>query len=212
MPEAAYNGEVTYLGKRGRLGLDQVIEQILAQPATATFLARKVATNFISPKPSDETVSRIADAFRTSGYDVTALMRAALTSQELAAPATYRSLVKSPVEFMVSAALALRAGVKESAQLMSDYGDAAGQSLFQPPNVAGWPQNGRWISPNMLLARFNFVSQLLDAVPSLPSAQDAVQLHLDGVLGESTARRLDRAASDRERWLVILSSPEFNLK
>jgi hypothetical protein len=64
----------------------------------------------------------------------------------------------------------------------------------------------------MMLARFNFVSDLLDAVPSLPSARGADRVQLDGVLSDSTRRRLEKAGSDRESWLVILTSPEFSLK
>jgi uncharacterized protein (DUF1800 family) len=211
-PDAAYTGEVSYLGKRGRLQLDDIVDQIVQQPATARFLARKVATQFISNRPDDRTVSEIAESFSRSGYDVKTLMRAAFMSPEFSAPASYRSLVKSPVDFMVSAARALRIAPEDGAELVVGFGDATGQSLFQPPNVAGWPPNGAWISPGMLLARFNFVGQLLDAAPELPAAGEAAQLHLDGVLGEATGRRLAGAASDRERWLVVLTSPEFNLK
>lgn len=211
-PELAYNGEVTYLKKRGKLGLDGVVDQILAQPATAAFLAHKVAAQFISPAPAEETVRELANRFRSSGYDFRALMQAALTSPEFVAADSYRSLVKSPVELMVSAALALGAGAKESAELMVGYTDPAGQSLFQPPNVAGWPLNGSWISPSMMLARFNFVGELLNAVPGLPPASDAEKQHLDGVLSDPTRHRLANATSDRERWLVVLTSPEFNLK
>jgi uncharacterized protein (DUF1800 family) len=210
--EMAYGGEVTYLKKRARLGLDGVIDQILAQPTAATFLTRKVAAHFISPVPDKLSVRSMADGFRASAYDVKALVRAVLTSPQFSAPASYRSLVKSPLEFMVGAAIAVGGGARESAELIVNYGDPTGESPFQPPTVAGWPQNSAWISPSMMLARFNFVSELLDAVHNLPSARDAERIQLDGVLSDSTRRRLDKAGSDRERWLVILTSPEFSLK
>ena len=211
-PEKAYDGKVAYLGKKGRLQLSDVIKGILAQPVTGTFLARKVAAHFISPKPSDETIRQLAGTFRSTGYDVRALVRAALLSPEFVAAGSYRSLVKSPVEFMLSAALAVGASAQDAAELIAGYGYASGQSLFEPPNVAGWPGNERWISPSMVLARFNFVSELLDRVGEPPSASGAEELHLDGVVSDSTARRLSQTRSDRERWLVILTSPEFNLK
>jgi uncharacterized protein (DUF1800 family) len=210
--EMAYQGEVRYLGRRGRLGLAGVVDQILAQPAASSFLSRKVAAQFIAPAPREDTVRAIAGKFRGANHDFKALMRAALTSSEFLDPHSYRSLVRSPVEFMVGAAAALGAPARESVELMTNYGEAAGELLFQPPNVAGWPGNARWISPSMMLARFNFINELLDAVPSLPPALDAARLYLDGVLGDTTAWRLAEAVSDRERWLVILTSPEFNLK
>jgi uncharacterized protein (DUF1800 family) len=210
--EMAYDGETRYLKRRGRLSLEGVIGQILAHPATAKFLTRKAAAQFVSPSPGEDSVRQIASRFRESDYDCRELMRAVFTSPEFGAQASYRALVKSPVEFMVSASRALGAGAKESIELAVNYGDGMGESLFEPPNVAGWPPNGGWISPSRMLARFNFVSELLDAVPSLPPARGAEQLHLDGVLSNATAHRLARADSDRERWLVILTSPEFNLK
>jgi uncharacterized protein (DUF1800 family) len=210
--EAAYDGEVTYLRRTGRFGLEAVVDRILAQPAATSFLSRKLASHFISPAPAEATVREIANAFRASDYDCKALMRAVLNSPEFGAGNTYRSLVKSPVEFMVGAAMAVGAEPKKAAEVIVNYGDATGQSLFQPPNVSGWPANGRWVSPSTMLARFNFVSELLDAVATLPTAHNAEHIHLDGVLGSAIASRLARASSDKERWMVILTSPEFNLK
>jgi uncharacterized protein (DUF1800 family) len=210
----AHDGVVTFLGRTGRLQLKDVIDQILAQPITAGYIARRVAIHFISPKPAGETVSQIADAYRSSDYDTRALMRAVFMSPEFSAPSSYRSLVRSPVEFMVAALLALQIPVQPAADMIIGYGDPAGQSLFQPPNVAGWPPNARWISPGMLLARFNFVSDLTsgDSLPTPPASHGAEAVHLDGVLGDGTSRRLAAAHGDRERWLAILSAPEFQLK
>src|SRR5262249_35414202 len=105
-PQAAYGRKVTFLARTARLGLDQVIAQILAQPATAPFIVRKLWRQFLSPAPAADAVRRLAGAFRTTGYDVRALMRALLKSPESVAPDSYRALVRSPVEFMVAAALA----------------------------------------------------------------------------------------------------------
>lgn len=208
----AYPGEVSLLGRRGRLNLDAVIARILDRPETARFVARKVAVHFISAKPSETTVTQLADVFRGSGYDVRVLLRAAFNSAEFGHAASYRSLVRSPLEFMVSAAAAVGARRPEATQLIVDSGDATGETLFQPPNVAGWPPNARWISSGTVLGRLNFVSDLLDAVDALPPLGDAVQFHLDGVTSAATANRLSQARSDRERWLAVLASPEFNLK
>jgi uncharacterized protein (DUF1800 family) len=211
-PGAAYGRKVTFLGRTGRLGLDQVIDQILAQPATAPFIVRKLWRYFLSPAPAADAVRRLAGSFRMAGYDVRALVRSLLKSPEAVAPDSYRALVRSPVEFMVAAALALVAEPEAAAGLIADYSEPAGQALFQPPNVGGWPGGAGWISPAEMLARFNFVSALLDQVATPPPAAHAADLHLDGVLSASTAQRLRAADSDRQRWLVVLTSPEFNLK
>src|SRR5690348_5825770 len=108
-PRRAYNGPVTYLGKTGPLDAQGVIDRILAQPATAAFIATKLASHFVTARPSQSYVNSLADTFRRSKYDMKTLMRDIFTSAEFSAGASYRSLVKSPVEFMVHTARALGA-------------------------------------------------------------------------------------------------------
>lgn len=207
-----FPSNVTFLGRSGRLDLKAIVGQVLSHPDTAPFIARKVAVHFVSSNPAPETISELAGAYRRSGYDTRALLRAAFMSREFSAPQSYRSLVKSPVEFMAGAAMAVGLPVKDSVDLMVGYGDATGEVLFSPPNVAGWPPNRGWISPATVLARLNFVGQLLSSVDPLPAAGDATNLHLDGVLGPSTQRRLAAATTEKEHWLALLASPEFQLK
>ena len=57
------------------------------------------------------------------------------------------------------------------------------------------------------------MSSLLDSVKAaLPSAKDAHRQHLDGVLSPQTAAALNQATDDHNRWLLVLASPEFQLK
>ena len=63
-----------------------------------------------------------------------------------------------------------------------------------------------------MLARVNFVTGLLNAIKPLPSAADAHRQQLDGVLSPQTAAALNQASDDRTRWLLVLASPEFQLK
>jgi uncharacterized protein (DUF1800 family) len=88
-----------------------------------------------------------------------------------------------------------------------------GQSLFDPPDVNGWPNNESWISSNTVVERVNFATAALAQVRgTLPSAGDAVHQHLDGVLSRQTSTFLEQAADDRARWFITLASPEFQLK
>jgi hypothetical protein len=45
---------------------------------------------------------------------------------------------------------------------------AAGQVLFEPPNVAGWPGGDDWVSTTALLSRYNFAAAAArDAYPAV---------------------------------------------
>ena len=71
---------------------------------------------------------------------------------------------------------------------------------------------GASLAPATVLARLNFVGQLLNGIEALPSAAEVPHLQLDGVLGKSTQQRLSEAGTDRDRWLALLAGPEFQLK
>jgi uncharacterized protein (DUF1800 family) len=88
-----------------------------------------------------------------------------------------------------------------------------GQSLFDPPDVNGWPNNESWISSNTVVERVNFVTgALAQARGTLPPSSDAIHRQLDGVLSPQTAGLLNQAADERGRWFILLASPEFQLK
>ena len=210
-PKRAYKGTVTFLGKSGSLDTQGVIDRILAQPATAPFIASKVVEHFVTTRPVKSYITRLGDAFRQSKYDVKTLMRAVLTSPEFTADASYRALLKSPTEFMVNGARAL--GATNLGKLIVAAGSGMGQGLFDPPDVGGWPNNAAWISSNTVVERVNFVTvALAQSKASLPSSRDAAQQHLDGVLSPQTAKLLTQAPDERSRWFVTLASPEFQLK
>jgi len=208
----AYRGRsITYLGKTGSLDTQGVIDRILAQPATASLIATKVALHFITGRPSTSFVNGLADTFRRSKYDVKTLMHAVFTSPEFTADTNYRALVKSPIEFMLGASRAL--GTNSLGRLIAGAGSGMGQTLFDPPDVNGWPNNESWISSNTVVERVNFVTAAMtQSKAGPPSASEAVHLQLDGVLSSQTAAFLNQAADDRARWFITLASPEFQLK
>lgn len=207
----AFKGNIAYLGKNGPLDTQGVIDRILAQPATAQFISAKVAQHFVAAVPDVSYVTRLADAFRRSKYDMKTLMRAVLTSPEFSAAQSYRTLVKSPTEFMVHSARAL--GATNLSKVIAAAGSGMGQTLFDPPDVGGWPNNESWISSNTVVERVNFVTAALSQVKdALPPASDAPHRQLDGVLSPQTATLLNQATDDRARWFITLASPEFQLK
>ena len=139
------------------------------------------------------------------------LMRSVFTSDEFLAAGAYRALVKSPTEFMVQAARAL--GPPSSSKLIVASGSGMGQTLFDPPDVGGWPNNEAWISSNTVIERVNFVTG------ALAQAKVAAVVVRRGHSISSTAssvRRRHRCSAarptSRTRWFVALASPEFQLK
>jgi uncharacterized protein (DUF1800 family) len=210
VPSRAYRGgAVRLLGKTDTYDAQKVVDRILAQPATASFIARKMALHFVSAQVDDSYVKRLGERFRASRYDMRTLMREVLTSPEFVADRNYRALVKSPTEFMVHTLRAIDA--PHLTKLAVQAAPSMGQVLFDPPDVGGWPNNEAWISSNAMVARVNFISAALTQAGALPPGTDAPR-HVDTVLSPATANLLNGAADDRMRWLLTLASPEFQLK
>ena len=203
-------GPLTFLGKTATFDTAGIVDQILAQDVTATYLAREVARFFVSPGATDQYVARLADTFRRSRYDMKSLMRTVFTSPEFTNPDAFRVLIKSPTEYMIGTAKAL--GATNLSRTMAGFGPALGQNLFDPPSVAGWGDNASWISSNTMLQRANFASNVLSSLRTLPSAARAHDRLLDGVLGPGTVQELNSTRDDRSRWFAVFASPEFQLK
>jgi uncharacterized protein (DUF1800 family) len=211
VPQRAYRGPaLTFLGATKSWDTEAVIDRILEQDSVAPFVAGKVLRRFVGPNVDDATVARVAARFRASGYDVRSLMGDVLMAPEFVSEAAYRSLVRSPIELMVSAAKALNAPALS--RLIVTSGPGFGQVLFDPPSVGGWTDGAGWVSSNGMLGRINFATLAVQETRSLPSSADAPAVYLDSTVGPQTAAILSTETEDRSRWIAILSSPEAQLK
>ena len=200
----------TILGRTGNLGPDDVVDVLLSRPECAPFVTRRAMTFFATPAPSTSDVAAVATQFRRSGYDMRTLMRAIFRSEAFTAPSGYRSLLRSPADYMVATMRVLRR--PQLARLA--VGAAAGmdQVLYDPPDVGGWPANAGWVSSSALLARLNFATAALAQTPMLADPAEAVDTQLDGVLSGATSAAYHGAASRPDRWFALLAGPEFQLK
>ena len=210
-PQRGYRGApLTFLGETKAWSTDAVLDSILRQDATAPFMVRRLLTHFVMPTPSDAYVARLAAGYRRGRYETKTLLRDIMLSAEFTAPDAYRALIKSPTELMIHTAKAL--GDRTLTRLIAGQGQGMGQTLFDPPSVGGWPENESWVSSNTMLARANFVTSAVQAVRKLPSAANAHNTQIDGVMSAQTLKLLNEAMDDRRRWIVLLASPEFQLK
>ena len=162
-------GGKTVLGKAVQTGED-VLNQLLAQPACAKFLVEKLWREFVSPTPNSAAVQRIASRFRDSNYDIATALTALLAEPAVLSPDNEAALVKSPIELLVGTARRFGVLVNDATPLMLAAA-SMGQILFAPPNVKGWQIGTAWIDANTLLARKQAIARLFGfADPSRPNA------------------------------------------
>jgi len=108
-------GSKTVLGRKIRgKGMAQgeaVLDLLAAHPSTARFVSTKLARRFVGDDPPEALVQRMAASFLESDGDIRTVLRTLFASPQFWAPATLRAKVKTPFEFVVSAARATGASV-----------------------------------------------------------------------------------------------------
>ena len=75
-PRIHDSGEKTVLGRKGNFRGEDVLDILLAQPATAQYVAARLWREFVSPQPDPAQLERVARVFRASGYDIRSALRA----------------------------------------------------------------------------------------------------------------------------------------
>ena len=154
-------GEKTVLGHSGPLGGQDVLDIILAQPATANFVACKLYRFLVRDDLSSQFQEQLGDLLRSNNYEIAPFLRTVFLSRDFYSPDSVGTHIKGPVELIVSTYR--RLGLKATPG-MPDFNSTStdlGQALLNPPTVAGWGQGRAWITPGSLLARGNFARALL---------------------------------------------------
>jgi uncharacterized protein (DUF1800 family) len=163
-PKIHDDGDKIVLGQMRDFDGDQVLDILLAQPETATFITTELWREFISEAPDPVQIAAIVERFRASHYDIRTALRALFLSDAFWDERNRGVLVKSPAEFVVSAVREFNIGyADQDANALAAQVRNFGENLFYPPNVKGWPGGENWINSSTLLARKQFVEQLFRA-------------------------------------------------
>jgi uncharacterized protein (DUF1800 family) len=133
---------------------------LATRPATAHFLARKLAVRFVGDDPPQALVDRMAKSYLSSGGDISAVLNTLFHSPELWATGAFRAKVKTPIEFVVSAARASNAKTDNLQPLVNALREM-GMPLYGsvPPTGYNW-QSSTWVSTGALVNRMNFALRL----------------------------------------------------
>jgi len=220
--------EKTIFGQRGAFTPDEGVALVLAQPAAARHVARRLVAEFIASEPAPELVEEAAARLIRLDWNIGDLVRELLLSRAFFAAETRYERIAGPVELALRAVRRLDSNVpaKEIAQATTNMG----QRLFFPPSVKGWDGGGVWINAGTWTARHNSLAQLVEkhadleqALGTPRSARAAAGVAIEALLPglaepafnaalESEVRREDSPEEAlRLAAALIVTSPEYQL-
>lgn len=154
-------GEKTILGKiypaeGGYQEGVQVLQQLAAHPATATFICKKLAIRFVKDTPTSLLVDQMAATFLKTEGNIRAVLVTMVNHPDFWEPAALREKVKSPFELAISAIRATGAEVMQPFQI-NNWITKMGQRLYYYAAPTGFPDRANfWINTGSLLNRMNF--------------------------------------------------------
>jgi uncharacterized protein (DUF1800 family) len=219
-PKVVLGTRITAGGKKDG---EAVLDLLASHPATAKFIATKLARRFVADEPPSSVVDRAAKVFLSSKGDLREVTRAIITSPEFFSAEARRAKVKTPLEFVASAVRASGANLTAVQPLVQALRDQ-GMPLYgaQPPT--GWGDTAEdWVNTGALLKRLNFAIELaggrfrgvrVNVRQLAPDTSDATRDALITTLIASpvspiTRDTLSKAESPQHLIALTLGSPEF---
>ena len=134
----------------------EVLHMLATSPQTAHFISLKLAQRFVSDDPPPALVDRMAKTFQKKKGDIREVLTILFHSPEFWDDSTYRAKVKTPLEFVASAARATGADVDDAMPLARQIANM-GMPLYQAQPPTGYSMKAdTWVSSSSLLSRMNF--------------------------------------------------------
>lgn len=153
-------GRKIFLRRAGNFTGDHIIDILLQHPRTSERVVEKFWHAFVSnANPPRKTIQIWANQFRAANYDIKALLRVILTSNEFWSPRYRGTLVKSPVDLLIGTIRTIPYP-RETIPEMVNLCRLLGQKLFDPPSVKGWDGGEHWISTQTLLVRASYLAKI----------------------------------------------------
>lgn len=178
-------GEKTFLGRVGNFDGEEIIDIILEQPATATFIARHLYSFFVADEPQvpawsvtppgdPVALEAIASELMRTNYDIGGALRLIFNS-DFFKIAQFKK-IKNPTEVVVGT-LRLVGGAERPMPETMDWAmeiTNMGQDLLNPPSVEGWHSGVEWVNSGTLMKRTNFVAEMIDD-PTRPGVKEIIE-------------------------------------
>jgi len=204
--------------------VEQAVDLIVRQPATAHFISNKLALYFLSDDPPPALVDRMAKTFQHSNGDIAAVLRTMFSSKEF--NAALGGKFKDPMHYVVSTMrLAYNGKTVVNVKPVNNWLNALGEPLYGHLTPDGYGMRQRdWASSGQMSKRFEIARAIGGGSAGLFDSEDGSPPMafgfpmlsnrlfydtVDNTIGAPVRLALDKATSQAEWNAFLLASPDF---
>jgi len=149
-----------FMNQSGNFAGEDILNIILQQKQTAVFICTKMYRFFVNENENKKHINELADFYFTNNYDTGKLLKKIFTANWFYDEANIGANIKSPAEFIIGFSKSF--GIIPADDVLLKIQRALGQTLFYPPNVAGWAGGKSWIDSSTLMLRLKIPSTVLN--------------------------------------------------
>lgn len=221
-------GDKTLLGQtitgQGWNEVEQAVDLIVRQPATAHFVSNKIAMYFVNDDPSPELVDRMAKTFQQSNGNIPAVLRTMFASKEFTA--SLGNKFKDPMHYVISSMrLAYNGKTIANVKPVNNWLNSLNEPLYGHLTPDGYGLRQRdWASSGQMSKRFEIARAIGSGPAGLFDSEDGTPPvafgfpmlsnklfydTVDNVMSVPVKLALDKAASQAEWNAYLLASPDF---
>jgi uncharacterized protein (DUF1800 family) len=224
-------GAKTLLGRRiegsGFAEVEQAVDLLVAQPACAQFISRKLAVYLVADDPPPALVDRMAKTFRKTHGDIAEVLDTLFESREF--QASLGGKLKDPMHYVISTLrLAYDTRLIANTHPVMNWLNALGEPWFGRQTPDGYPLTAAgWASSGQISRRFEIARAISSGNAGLFEPEDgtpptttgfpqlATRLYFTAVepfLSDPARNALNRASTQLEWNTFLLASPDFNFR
>jgi len=221
-------GDKVFLGHvikgSGFAEVEQALDILARDPATATHVSTQIATYMVSDNPPPALVQRMAATFQHSDGDIAAVLQTMFRSPEFKASLGTR--FKDPVHYVISSVrLAYGDRMILNTGPVQNWVNRLAEGFYNHETPDGYAMtSAAWDSPGQMSTRFEIARQIGSGSyglfkpdqpgagdhPGFPQLQNALYYQsIAQTLSSPTRNALDQATSAQDWNTLLLSSPEF---
>ncbi len=201
-----HRGTTTVLGQAAQHEPSDVLDILLDQPETASFVTGKLWLDLVGTVPEPATIETLAARFRID-YSILGLVLAIVEHPDFTSDEAIRAKVRTPVERLVSIARGF--GGNEIEERLGFTLHEMGYLPFNPPSPAGYPTGRVLLGPHQMIHSFDLLAA---ATPGAWENTEEIVWRAGLVdISDDTLGLIDSAGDPATKAALAINSPEFAL-